>query len=538
MLPELLQQYTKLKVVEIEDGMEIMADQVYIIPSNKDLSVHAGKLLLLEPSKPRGLRMPIDYFFENLASDMGERVVGVILSGMGADGELGLRMIKENLGMSMVQDPDTAEYDSMPNSSIQTGMVDYILPAEEMPEQITTYLSHPVIIHDGRENIRIASSHNALQKIFMLLRSHTGHDFSLYKQSTIIRRVERRIAFHQLENIVEYVHFLRENPLEIDVLFKELLIGVTKFFRDAPAFEQLKLELLPVLRKKGKNDSVRIWIAGCSTGEEAYSIAIILQECLDLLPHKHTVNVQLFATDLDQEAIEHARAGIYLSNLTGDVSQERLERYFIKKENNQYQIKKELREKIVFAQHNIIKDAPFTKLDLLCCRNLLIYLTSELQRKIFPVFHYSLIPTGLLFLGPSESVGNYTDLFQPLETKWKIFSRKDIESSYTRMIDFPFSVSRMEVKTNNDSVKTPRKNTTLAESFQKMLLDSYTPPSIVINDKGDIMYINGRMGKFMELNTGQAIMNVHRMIHEDLKYELGNAIHSANVQRKRVLVEG
>ncbi len=538
MLPELLQRATKIPVAEITDGLEMKPDHIYIIPPNKDLSVHGGKLLLLEPSKPRGLRMPIDYFFENLAGDMGQRVVGIVLSGMGADGELGLKMIKENMGMTMVQDPDTADYDSMPRSSIQTGMVDYILPPEDMPDTLINYLSHPVIVHDGRENIKVASSHNALQKIFMLLRSHTGHDFSLYKQSTIIRRVERRIAFHQLDNIVEYVHFLRENPDEIDLLFKELLIGVTKFFRDAAAFDIVKQELFTILKKKHKGESIRVWIAGCSTGEEAYSVAMMLLEIVDMLPNKHSLNVQMFASDLDQDAIEQARVGQYLGNITGDVSPERLERFFNKKENNQYQIKKEVREMIVFAQHNIIKDAPFTKLDLLCCRNLLIYLTGELQKKIMPVFHYSLLSTGLLFLGPSESVSSYLELFTPIESKWKIFRRKETENTYTRMVDFPFAVSRQDGKLQSkETAPAPRKGNSLAENFQKILLENYTPPSIIINDKGDILYINGRMGKYMELSTGQAVMNIHRIIHEDLKYELGNAIHKAVTQRKRVVGE-
>jgi two-component system CheB/CheR fusion protein len=537
LLPGLLQQCTAMHVQEVQDGMKIEPDNVYIIPPNRDMSVHVGTLLLLEPSKPRVMRMPIDFFFQSIAHDMSERVVGIILSGMGADGELGLKVVKEYLGMTMVQDPETAEHEDMPLAAIDTGFADYILPPEEMPDYLLAYLNHPAILQDAPDR-NIGRVNNALQKIFMLLRSHTGQDFSLYKQNTILRRIDRRIAFHQLNDIVEYVHYLRENPHELDILFKELLIGVTKFFRDTPVFEHLKQEMLPIMRKKMKGDTVRVWIAGCSTGEEAYSIAMLLTECMDHLPAKHSLKLQIFATDLDHAAVEHARNGIYQNNITADLTIERLERFFIKKDE-QYQVKKELREMVVFAQHNVIKDAPFTKLDLLCCRNLLIYLTADLQKKIIPIFHYALNPDGVLFLGPSETIGGYNDLFSQANTKWKIFHRRKTESALNRMIDFPFAISRQEIKIPRVAPNPKAaKKVTLAESFHGYLLESYTPPSVIINQKGDILYINGRMGRYMELNSGHAAMNIYRMVKEELKYEVGNAIHRAVAERKKIVADG
>ena len=538
LLPELLQQCTKMKVQEVQDGMKIEPDNVYIIPPNKDLSVHESTLLLLEPSKPRVMRMPIDFLFQSVAHDMADRVVGIIFSGMGADGELGIKVIKEYMGMTMVQDPETAEHDQMPRAALETGFVDYVLPPQEMPDHLLTYLNHPAIQKDHAAHKNIGKVSNALQKIFMLLRSHTGHDFSLYKQNTIIRRVERRIAFHQLNDIVEYVHYLRENPHELDILFKELLIGVTKFFRDTSAFEFLKQEMIPLLRKKVKGDNVRVWVAGCSTGEEAYSIAILLTEIIDQLQNKESLKLQIFATDLDHTAIDHARAGIYQGNITADLSAERLERFFIKKEGH-FHVKKELREMVIFAQHNVIKDAPFTKLDLLCCHNLLIYLTSTLQKKILPIFHYALNHESRLFLGPSETIGGFGDLFSQVDIKWKIFRRQPIENSLNRMVDFPFAISRQETKTIRPVILAkPLKKTTLAESFHQFLLENYTSPSVLINEKGDILYVNGRPGRYMELNSGQAAMNIHRMINEELKYELANAVHVAATQKKKVSVDG
>src|SRR6195952_68509 len=457
------------------------------------------------------------------------------MSGMGTDGETGVRMVKEKLGMAMVQDPDDAEYNSMPKSAINSGMVDYVLTPEEMPSKLIKYLNHPILTEDNREQaIMDSKNSNAIQKVLMLLRSHTGHDFTLYKKNTITRRIDRRIAYNQLPDYLSYVNFLRENPQEIDVLFNELLIGVTKFFRDQAAFEILQEKLATLLSKKAEDDPIRIWVAGCSTGEEAYSIAVLVIEYLESLKLKRLPKVQIFATDLDVMAIEHARLGVYFDNIVSDVSAERLERFFVKR-NNSYSVKKDLREIIVFAQHNLIKDAPFTRLDLLCCRNLMIYLTTELQKKILPIFHYSLNLKGLMFLGPSETIGAFGDFFNTVDGKWKIFERKAGVSMLGKIIDFPFNITAQAGRSlRNEYLSKQGTKTVLYETFSKILLEHYTPASVLIDEKGDILYVNGKTARFLEINPGEGVMNIHRMAREELKYILGNAIHQVFLQKNQV----
>jgi two-component system CheB/CheR fusion protein len=531
----MLQSYTSMSVVEAEDGIEVLPNHVYVIPPDKDMGIHNGNLLLFKASRTRGAHMAIDYFLQTLAEDQWNYAVAIIFSGMGADGETGVRMIKEKLGMAMAQDPETAEYKSMPEASIKTGLVDYILPPEGMPAKLIQYLNHPAMREpDFEDEVNERNNQSQLQKILMLLRSHTGHDFTLYKKNTITRRIERRIAFHQLPDYLHYVNYMREHPHEIEVLFKELLIGVTKFFRDSQAFEVMKNALYAKLVKKTEDESIRIWIAGCSKGEEAYSLAILLTEYLSVLKTKRLPKVQIFATDLDPQAIEHARTGFYFSNIISELSPDRLERFFVKKANG-YVVKKEVREMIVFAQHNLIKDAPFTKLDLLCCRNVMIYLTADLQRKLLPVFHYSLNNKGLLFLGPAESVGIYTDAFNIIDSKWKLYERKDGVSALSKMVDFPFNISNQQ-KSERDATEKPVSKGLITEAFHRVLLDKYTPASLLINDKGEILYINGKMDTYLQFHTGEAVMNIHKMAREEIKYALGNAIHQVSLQKNRVNV--
>ncbi len=536
-IAELIQSFVSMPVVEADDGIAIAPDMVYVIPPNKDMGIHNGRLLLLTPYKPNGYRLPIDYFLQSLAEDQWNRAVAIIFSGMGSDGETGLRMIKEKLGMVMVEDPETAQYNSMPLSAIGTNMVDYVLAPEEMPLKLIQYLNHPVLQDDVSDHfISEAKYVNAIQKVLMLLRSHTGHDFTLYKKNTITRRIDRRIAVHQLADYSQYVNYLRENPHEIDVLFNELLIGVTKFFRDEAAYKALKEKLHHVLQSKREGEPIRVWIAGCSTGEEAYSMAIILMEYVSSLKALKIPKIQIFATDLDLFAIEQARTGLYRGNIIADVSPERIERFFIKKSDS-YLVKKELREMIVFAQHNIIKDAPFTRLDLLCCRNVMIYLTTELQKKIIPVFHYSLNSGGILFMGPAESIGGFTDMFFPIDPKWKLFERKEGNSLVGKMIDFPFNINRQQTNMilPDVSVKTAEKKT-VWDAFSKILLENYTPAAVLINEKGDILYINGKTGRFLELPPGEAVMNIHNMAKEELKYALSNAVHQSKVQKGTITI--
>jgi two-component system CheB/CheR fusion protein len=534
---EIISNYTAMPVFEARDGMDIEPNTVYVIPPNKDMGVLNRKLLLLNPAKPNGYRQPIDYFLQSLAEDQWNRAVAIILSGMGSDGETGLRMIKEKLGMAMVQDPETSKYNSMPLAAISTNLADYVLAPEEMPLKLIQYLNHPVLAEEASEQVRAAIQNaNSIQKILMLLRSHTGHDFSLYKKSTITRRIDRRIAFHQVPDYAAYVNFLRENPGEINVLFNELLIGVTKFFRDAAAFDSLKTKIAALIAKKTSNEPIRVWIAGCSTGEEAYSIAMLLVECLEEMHKSEWPKLQLFATDLDADAIEHARNGIYFDNIVADVSDARIERFFIKKDNT-FQVKKELREMIVFAQHNLIKDAPFTRLDLLCCRNVMIYLTAELQKKIIPIFHYSLNANGIMFIGPAETIGGFTEMFVSADPKWKIYQRRQGAALVAKMIDFPFHISTQNPSSYKiEDVEKLITKRSVADSFNRVLLEVFTPPSVLVNEKGDILYSNGKTGKYLELPSGEAVMNIYKMAREELRYVLGNIIHQARNQKGEVTI--
>jgi len=535
-MADVIGNYTAMPVREAVDGMPIEPNHVYVIPPNKDMGIHNRKLLLLGITKHNGFRHPIDYFFQTLADDQWNRSVGVVLSGMGSDGETGVRMIKEKLGLVMVQDPETAGYDSMPRASIGTNMVDYVLAPEEMPIKLIQYLNHPVFSDETEEARSDIRDSNSVQKILMLLRSQTGHDFSLYKKSTVIRRIDRRIAFHQLPDYGQYVNYLRENPKEIEILFNELLIGVTKFFRDAPAFDSLKRKLENLIQHKKDTDPIRVWVAGCSTGEEAYSIAILLIESLDVAPSKKLPKIQIFATDLDLDAIEQARRGNYHENIAADVSPKRLERFFVKSEQG-YTVKKELREMIVFAQHNLIKDAPFTRVDLISCRNVMIYLTGELQKKIIPIFHYSLNARGIMFMGPAETIGGFTDMFLIIDPKWKIFERKDGSASSSKMIDFPFHVTHHPVSMSRlEETQTASAKISAADTFNKVLLENFTPTALLINEKGDILYTNGKSSNHMQLPRGEAVMNIHKMVREELRYVLGNVIHQARNQKVMVSI--
>ena len=408
MMTDLIRRFTKMAVVEAGDGMQVEPDHVYVIPPNRNLAIFHKALQLSMPADPRGLRMPIDFFFRSLAEDHGEKAICIILSGTGSDGTLGLRAINGAGGMSMVQDPASAKYDGMPESAIKTGLADYILPADKMPEQLNGYVARFYQKAARRTPPLPEKTPGAMQKIFMLLRSKTGHDFSLYKKNTIHRRIEKRMSVHQFEDASQYVRYLQDHPDEVKNLFKELLIGVTNFFRDAEAFEILKKKILPkMLSGKAENYELRIWAPGCSTGEEVYSIAMVIREYMDEL--KHNFKVQLFGTDIYEEAIARARAGLYPGNISLDVNPLRLKRFFIK-EGNEYIIKKDIREDVVFAIQNVIKDPPFTRLDIISCRNLMIYLEPELQNKLIPLFHYRLKPGGVLAV---------TELFPDPDYPWK-----------------------------------------------------------------------------------------------------------------------
>ena len=535
-LVELLQRTTRMPVAQVRDRQKVAPDRVYVIPPNKDLSILHGVLHLLEPAAPRGLRLPIDFFFRSLADDCEARSIGVILSGMGSDGTLGLRAIKEKAGVVFVQAPASAKFDGMPRSAVDAGLADVVAPAEQLPGRIIEYLKHAPLIapsDPAREN----KAQSALEKVFILLRTQTGHDFSPYKKSTIYRRVERRMGLHQIDTIATYVRFLRENPQEIELLSKELLIGVTSFFRDPPAWEQLKEKVIPaLLAAHPKGGALRAWTPGCSTGEEAYSLAMVFKEALERVKPAGRFSLQVFATDLDRDAIDRARAGVYPANIAADISSERLRRFFAQDEHG-YRVGKEIRETMVFAPQNVIMDPPFTKLDLLICRNLLIYLDQGMQKKLIPLFHYSLNPGGVLFLGSAETIGAFTHLFAPLAKKARLYRRLDAALG-TEPVEFPSSFVPYRSDAVGDQPQARMPGPNLQALADQLLLQRFAPAAVLTNDKGDILYISGRTGKYLEPAAGKANWNIFAMAREGLRYELSNGFQKALRQKASVSLKG
>jgi len=535
MLPELLQRTTGMNVVQVKDRTTVKPDCVYVIPPNKDMSILHGVLHLLATASPRGLRLPIDYFLRSLAQDQQEHGIGVILSGMGSDGTLGLRAIKEKAGVVLVQEPKTAKFDGMPRSAIDTGLADIVAPADELPEKILAFLKRPTLITKSATSLE-DKAQSGLQKVIILLRAHAGHDFSLYKQNTLYRRIERRMGIHQIGKMTAYVRYLQENPQELDLLFRELLIGVTNFFRDPEAWGQLRDHALPELLKgRTRGHTLRAWVPGCSTGEEVYSLAMAFKEAAEKIRPKENFALQIFATDLDRDAIEKARQGFFPANIAADVSPERLERFFTK-EDTGYRMRKEIREMVTFAMQNLVMDPPFTKLDILCCRNLLIYLTAEVQKKLIPLFHYSLNPGGVLFLGSSETIGNFTGLFAPLHAKSRLYRRTEA-SVAGKAVEFPSSFTA-DSHAGANPRPVPQPMASLQAMADQLVLRRYAPPSVLTNELGDIFYISGRTGKYLEPAAGKANWNLFAMIREGLRYELTDAFQKALRQNTPVVLHG
>jgi two-component system CheB/CheR fusion protein len=517
-MPELLQRATDMEVLQVKDRTKVRPDCVYVIPPNKDMSILHGALHLLEPAAPRGLRLPIDFFLRALAQDQQERSVGVILSGMGSDGTLGLRAIKEKAGLVLVQDPASAKFDGMPRSAIDAGLADIVAPAEELPAKLIAYLERTPLIVPSGERLE-DKTQSSLEKAVILLRARTGHDFSLYKRSTLYRRIERRMAIHQIAKMAGYLRYLQENPQELDLLFKELLIGVTSFFRDPATWEQLRDRAIPnLLASREAGHALRAWVPACSTGEEAYSLAIVFREAVERAGAKRNFALQIFATDLDRDAIDKARQGLFPLNITADVSPERLARFF-SKEDHGYRVSKEIRDMVIFAPQNLVMDPPFTKLDILSCRNVLIYLAPEVQQKLIPLFHYSLNPGGILFLGGAESVGHFTDLFVPLGGKSRLF--RHAANLRAAPIEFPSAFSAMSPRGPE-----PRPAASPAHSLQsladQLVLQCYSHPAVLVNDRGDILYVSGHTGAFLEPPAGKANWNLFAMAHEGLRNEISS----------------
>ncbi|GET34521.1 chemotaxis protein CheR [Prolixibacter bellariivorans] len=521
-MPELLQRITPMKVLQATDDLKVKPNSVYVIPPNKSMSLLNDALHLFDPVETRGLRLPIDIFFRSLADDRNEKSIGIILSGMGSDGSQGLKAIKEKGGIVLVQEPESAKFDGMPRSAIGAVIADIVAAANELPNKLIAFLAFtpetkPAPVFDSK-------SQSNLDKIIILLREHSGHDFSNYKKNTLLRRIDRRKGIHQIDKIQNYVRFLQENPKEVEILFKELLIGVTSFFRDPAVWEELKEKVFPTLIKElPEGHVIRAWVPACSTGEEAYSLAIIFKEAMEKVNSHKNLTLQIFATDLDHDAIDKARKGFFASNIAADVSSERIQKFF-NRESDGYRVINAIREMVVFAPQNVIKDPPFTKIDILTCRNMLIYMESDLQKKLLVLFNYSLNIGGFMVLGTAESLGAHLDGFHEVNPKLKIFKRTPTVLS-PELVDFPSSFYRPKTII-------PEKTTTkIVENIQSLadqfIIQNYAPASVLVNMNGDILYITGRTGKYLEPAAGKANWNIHAMARNGLRQVLPGAFRKA-----------
>jgi two-component system CheB/CheR fusion protein len=536
LMAELLSKRTQMPVHRAENGMRVSAGSVYLIPPKKHLTIFHGKLLLSDPERSRsGIFLPIDIFLRSLADDQGEKAIGIILSGTGSDGMRGVRAIKESGGMVMVQDEASAKFDGMPRSAISTGLADFILPPEEMPRQLLRFVKHPEQTRSARSDT-ILTDEDGLTRIFALLRDRHKIDFTYYKPSTVVRRIERRMTINHINELRDYVKFLESYPREVTILCRELLIGVTSFFRDPEAFDLLAREYLPALLERLQSPLVRFWVAGCSTGEEAYTLAMICREAVESAGKK--IDVKIFATDVDSDAVVQAGNGIYPESIAADLAPPYLSKYFIRRDDS-FQIARSIREMVVFAQHNLIKDPPFTNIDLVTCRNLLIYLQPVLQRKVLEYFNFSLNADGLLFLGHSETVGEMADYFDPLSHKWKLYRSKgkskepspELEISKAR-----FSPGRLLRPHFLGPPKPMRlhEEERILDRLLDALAEDYVPLTMVVNDGLELLHVLGDAGGILGYPSGRVVNNIARIAVKELCIPLSTGIQKAFKRKEEV----
>jgi two-component system CheB/CheR fusion protein len=518
-LTDILSRNTAMKVVTIADGMPVEKSTIYVGPTNVDVAIHHGVFRLLEPVEPRVPRHAIDVFFRHLAADRGGAAIGVILSGAGSDGTLGLKAIKEEGGITFVQEPSTASQPSMPESAIDAGCADSVLSPAEIGAELMRIAKHPYVIAAPPPR---AFDEDTRSKLFVLLRGSFGVDFATYKQATIERRVQRRMALHKIERLADYLKYVQANDAELSVLYSDLLIGVTSFFRDAEPFEALKTLVLPrLLENRDPELPIRVWVPGCSTGEEAYSIAMVVLEYLADL--KTTYKIQVFATDIDDHALTRARTAVYPQSIEIDVSPERLQRFFVPAEKG-FQVSRQVRDVVVFARHNLGKDPPFSRLDLVSCRNVLIYMQPVLQRKVLHIFHYALEQNGFLLLGTSESVGESSELFSLVDRKTKIYGRKPGIGAAV------FDIALMgtpPVQRPAERVLEHRQPINVLHLADRKVLDKYGPPGVVVNDRLDIVQFRGQTGRYIEPSPGLATLNILKQVRPELLPELRPAVEKA-----------
>ncbi|MBD3194423.1 MAG: hypothetical protein GF317_05160 [Candidatus Lokiarchaeota archaeon] len=519
-LVSILKKYTILSISEAEDDMNVKKDHVYVIPPNRKLSIKNRIIEIEEFAEPRGKRFPIDYLFRSLADDLKEKSIGIILSGTGTDGTSGLRSIKGVGGMAMVQDPNTTEYSGMPFSAINKASIDYIVPTEEMPAKLKQYIEFLYGKLKNKDKISTQQIITTLDEVYDIIRSQTGHEFSVYKNTTILRRIEKRMSINQINDLDDYLQFLRANRDEIDKLYHDLLIGVTSFFRDKGSFDALEEKVIrPLIKLHEKRGSIRVWVPGCSTGEEAYSIAILLYDNMEKMNKR--LELQIFATDIDDHAIEVARKGVFKHNIVIDVPDNLLATYFHKK-NDDYCVTKRIRNSVVFAVQNVLSDPPFSNIDLISCRNLLIYLQSDIQEKLFNLFKYSLKSGGFLFLGNSESLGNDNILFEAFDRKNKIFQATHAEYSYMGGFGSVFPPLFDVAKKDSHSQIITDRTTSLdyGKIMRDALFETFTHPTLLVNSNYDIIYIHGNTSKYLEHSSGKPSLNLKKVIRDKIRTEV------------------
>ncbi|NUM34159.1 MAG: PAS domain-containing protein [Candidatus Brocadiae bacterium] len=508
LMDELLARYTSISIQIIRDGTPVLPNNIYLIPPRKNIILFHNKIYLEEQGIRKGLNLPVDIFFRSLAMDKGKNAIGIVLSGTGSDGTLGIRAIKEAGGMVMVQDEQSAKFGGMPRNSISTGLVDYILPPDKMPEALVNFIKHPLVNKTQTLDNVLSGNIDTLTKIIIILRNFSGIDFSFYKENTIIRRLERRVSINRFNTLEEYLIFLSESDKEKDTLYRELLIGVTRFFRDNDAFESIKKNVLPWITKK---KTCRIWSAGCSTGEEVYSLAILVNEYLE--NNALECEVKIFATDIDKNSVEHASKGIYPDSIMADVDPALSGKYFIRTSNG-YQVNDTIRKMIVFATHNLLKDSPFSKLDLLVCRNLFIYLKPDVQNRILSIFYYSINSDGFLFMGSSETVGEMDNAFECIDIKWKIYKYVPGYKPYI-VNNMPLlqSVSEIERSVSN---KTRYVEGIKFERLMDGIMSSFLPASLVVDENENILHVINDISPFVKLQPGRFSQNLFSNLSQDL----------------------
>ena len=533
-MKELLQAKTKMAVNGVENGAKVEPNRVYVNPPGMEVSLVNRTLHLAEPREGKAPLFPIDSFFRSLAQSQKEKSICVILSGTGTDGTLGLRAVKEEGGVVIVQDVNQAKFDGMPRSAVETGLVDMVLPVERMAEGIWSHIKRPPIMVTGKNGRVSKSLQRFMERMLLLIRSQTGIDFMDYKQTSIRRRIERRMATHQIDSMEDYFRYLEENPSEVEALSKDFLIGVTRFFRDPEDFEVLSQKALPeLIHNKSQGSPLRIWVPGCSTGEEALSIAMLLIECMEKENVRH--EIQIFGTDLDPKAIDRARLGEYPKSIASDISEERLERFFVKSEHT-HRIRKFIREKIVYAVQNMIQDTPLSKMDLISCRNVLIYMGIKLQQKVLPLFHYSLNDGGYLFLGSSESIGRFDNLFSTIDTHCKIYQRKDT-GSRPWLGTFPETEAVYSATLATQGQLDRKKEEDLDHLSARAMLDLFAPAHAIVDERYEILFTHGAVEKYLKLPEGEPSINIVKMAKEGWRIQLELALSEVTREGKQVHIE-